>query len=68
MGKTFRRNPETESSVKKKPKNHNHTNGKKLGGMKLVNGFQDWAEDDYFDDEVSIRDTIVINKFSDDKS
>lgn len=66
MGKTFRRSPEPEQS-KKKPKNHNHSNNKKLGGMKVVNRFSE-DDDDYFDDEVKIKDEITINKTSEQQT
>lgn len=61
MGKTFRRSPEQEQN-RKKPKHLNHSNNKKVGGMKVVNRFSE--EDDYLDDEVHIKDEIIINKNS----
>lgn len=60
MGKTYRRAPEQEHN-RKKPKHLNHSNNKKLGGMRVVNRFNE-EDDDYFDDEVNIKDEIIINK------
>lgn len=67
MGKTYRQPKQfdDERQVKGKRKHPNHANGKKSGGMRIINDpFVD--DDDFFDDDVSITDKIIINKFSDD--
>lgn len=66
MGKTYR-NFSDDDSRRKKSKQPRHTDGKRSGGMKVVNNFYDEG-DDYFDDGVSIEDTIVINKSRDESS
>lgn len=69
MGKTYRQPPhkfddENQQGRKKHP---SHTSGRKSGGMRIINDVFD-ENDDYFDDDINITDTIVINKFSDDNS
>jgi len=64
MGKTYRRAGDDDGH-RKKPKNHNHSSGKKLGGMKIINDVWE-GDEDFFDDQVSIQDKIVINRTSDD--
>lgn len=69
MGKTYRHakqfDDERSNKNRSKP---GHANGKKTGGMRIINDpFLD-QDDDYFDDDVSITDEIVINKYSDDNS
>lgn len=61
MGKTYRRSSE-EGLNRKKPKNHNHSNNKKLGGMRIINMY----EEELFDDEVEMQDNLIINKSSDE--
>ena len=49
MGKTYRRSGD-DDGPRKKPKHHGHANGKRSGGMRIVNNHYE-DEDDYFDDE-----------------
>lgn len=69
MGKTYRhsqsRFDDERSTKKTKP---SHANGRKSGGMRIINDPFIDDVDDYFDDEVGITDTIVINKISDEQS
>lgn len=69
MGKTYRQPAHKfdDERTPRKGKNPSHANGRKSGGMRIINDVYD-ENDDYFDDDISITDTIVINKFSDDKS
>jgi len=66
MGKTYRHQANTkfdDERGSRRGKHHNHSNGKKSNGMRVINDVFD-ETDDYFDDEVSMQDTIVINKTS----
>lgn len=69
MGKTYRhlhnKFDEDRPSKRSKP---NHANGKKSGGMRIINDPFAEEDDDFFDDTVSITDEIVINKFRDEDS
>lgn len=70
MGKTYRHSQskfDDDRSGKKKGKHPNHASGKKSGGMRIIND-PFGEDDDYFDDDVTITDEIVINKFSDEDS
>lgn len=68
MGKTYRQPAHKfEDDKPRKGKNPGHTNGRKLGGMRIINDIYD-ENDDYFDDDVKITEHIVINKYSDDNS
>lgn len=71
MGKTHRHQGNTKFDDAHKQgrggKHHTHSNNKKTGGMRIINDIYD-EEDDYFDDDVSVQDSIVINKTSDDTS
>lgn len=67
MGKTYRRDGRDydEKQSSKKGKHHAHSNGKKYGGMRVLNNPYD---DDLFDDDVEITDDIVINMTRDEDS
>jgi hypothetical protein len=69
MGKTYRQPAHKfdDDRTPRKGKNPSHSNGRKLGGMRIINDIYD-ENDDYLDDEVNITDHIVINKYSDDNS
>ena len=62
MGKTYKNYSqkwEEETSGRSgKPKKH--TNGKKTGGMKTLNSYVEEEDDDYFDDDIEISDSISI--------
>lgn len=63
MGRTFRKENRDfdEKQSGRKAKHHGHTNNKKSGGMRIINDIYD-EDDDIFDDEVHITDSITINK------
>ena len=69
MGRTFRSNTtrfDDESTSGRRNKHAKHANNHKAKGMRIIN-LPDYAEDDdgdYFDDEVSVQDSITINKYS----
>jgi hypothetical protein len=68
MGKTYRhgkRGYDEDDRGSRRGKHHGHSNGRKSGGMRVINGPLD-DEDDYFDDDVQINDQIYINKYSED--
>lgn len=68
MGKTFRRGEsktfDDDRQLHRKGKPTNHANGRKTGGMKVINQPFNDLDEDYFDDDVGIADRIVINKYS----
>jgi hypothetical protein len=69
MGKTFRKMTGQFDDDSRKPhgKALRHASGRKHGGMRIINDpFPD--DDDYFDDDVSVEDVIIINKSSDEHS
>lgn len=68
MGKTYRRDGRgyDEKQSGKKGKHHTHSNGKKYGGMRVINS--PYGDDDFFDDDVEIQDDIVINITRDEDS
>lgn len=69
MGKTYR-NPSSrfdDEQRSKKGKQHNHANNRKSHGMRILNDGYDSEDfyasgDEYYDDEVVIRDDRVINR------
>jgi len=65
MGRTFRRQPSQDDKQGHSGKQHKHSNGKKLGGMRIIT---DSLDEDEFDDGVYFRDEIIIelNKDSDE--
>ena len=65
MGKTYRRSGDDDGR-RMKLKNHRHIEGKKASGMRIISDI--FEGDDIFDDEVNIRDEIVINKTRDEQS
>lgn len=69
MGKTFRKMPGQydDERTERRGKAPRHANGRKHGGMKLINNPLE-EDDDSFDDDVYIDDEITINKFSDNDS
>lgn len=62
MGKTYRRSSE-DGLNRKKPKHHNHANNKKMGGMRIINMY----EEELFVDEIETQDALIINKNSDEQ-
>ena len=69
MGKTYRQPSHKfdDERAARKGKHPSHANGRKSGGLRIINDVFD-EDDDFFDDDINITDTIVINKFSDDNS
>jgi len=72
MGKTYRHYNNSPFDDDRKQgrggKRHSHASGRKLGGMKIVNGVYDEDDDDSFNDEVGITDEIELNKYSEKDS
>jgi hypothetical protein len=69
MGKTFRKMTSQFDDESRKPRGKapRHASGRKHGGMRVINNpFPD--DDDFFEDDVSVEDEIIINKSSDDHS
>ena len=66
MGKTYRQPPHKfdDERTARKGKHPSHANGRKSGGMRIINDVYD-ETDDFFDDEVNITEDVVINKYSD---
>lgn len=64
MGKTFKKNSsgryDDEFASGRSGKHKNHANGKKTGGMKTLNSYVEEDDDDYFDDDIEITDSISI--------
>lgn len=71
MGKTYSHSQnkyDDDRPFKRGKKTPNHASGKKSGGMRIINDpFLD-EDEDYFDDDISITDSIVINKYRDEDS
>ena len=65
MGKTYRRSGDDDGR-RMKLRNHRHTEVKKASGMRIISDI--FEDDDIFDDEVHITDSIVINKTRDEQS
>ena len=67
MGRTFRKENRDydDKQSGRKGKHHNHSNNKKSGGMRIINDIYD-EDDDLFDDEVYVTDSIRINKNGED--
>lgn len=67
MGKTFRHQPngqfDDDRRGGRKAKHPNHANGRKSGGMRIINEFDD--QDDFFDDIVKPHDNKALNRLSD---
>lgn len=65
MGKTYRHQSsryEDEKNSGRNGKHAGHANGRKQGGMRILNDHQ-YEDDDFFDDDVEIDDEVVINKY-----
>lgn len=65
MGKTFKNHTtryEDEYSSGRGGKHSKHNNGKKTGGMRMLNSYADenFGDDDPFDDDIGITDEIFI--------
>ena len=72
MGKTYRSqesryDSDDQYQKSRKGKHSGHSNNRKTGGMRVINdGSQyDYEDDDFFDDDVNIHDSISINIMSD---
>ena len=64
MGKTYRRSGDDDGR-RMKLRNHRQPDPKRSGKNRVMN---DFVEDDIFDDDVNITDSIVINKTRDEQS
>lgn len=66
MGKTYRHQAEFDDNRgnRKGARHRGHSNNKKLGGMRIVNEYDDQDLDDLLEDDVSVEDRLVINKTS----
>lgn len=68
MGKTFRHQPgghfEDDRRGGRKAKHPNHANGRKSGGMRIINALDEQDDGDYFDDDVEIHDNKKLNRYS----
>lgn len=68
MGRTFRSNAnrfDDEYKSARSSKHAKHSNNHKAGGMRIINASDyDDEDDNYFVDDVSVEDNIVINKYS----
>jgi hypothetical protein len=61
MGKTYyKQRNDDEFSSGRSGKHSKHANGKKTGGMKTLNSYVEEDDDDYFDDDIEITDSISI--------
>lgn len=65
MGKTYRQQGSKfdDERNNRRGKHAGHANGRKSGGMRIINHVYD-EEDEFFDDDVIIEDEITINKTS----
>ena len=69
MGKTYKRQPSKYDEDKqggRKGKHSGHSNNRRTGGLKII--VNEHEDDDYFDDDVYMQDSIVINKYRDEAS
>lgn len=67
MGKTYRRGDGKggydDDRGHRKGKHSGHANGRKTGGMRIINDPIE-EDDDFFEDDVVIDDEITLNKRS----
>lgn len=70
MGKTYRRGDgkgyDDDRQGRRRGNKSGHSNGRKTGGMRVIN--DPFEDDDYFDDDVKVKDFVSINKYSDEDS
>lgn len=65
MGKTYRNNNTRRfEDGGRRPKAFDPTSTKRQSGVKIIKQIYD-QDDDYFDDDVDVRDDVVINRNSD---
>jgi len=62
MGKTYKNySQKWEEETSQRSGNHKkHASGKKTGGMKTLNSYVEEEDEDYFDDDVGVSDSISI--------
>lgn len=68
MGKTYRQQHnkyEDETRGIKKGRHPGHANGRKTGGMRILNDVYMNEEEDFFSDDIDITDEVIINRHSD---
>ena len=65
MGKTYRRHPsyEEDPAGSRRGKHHAHSNNRRTGGMRIINDYDFFEqEDNDLDEQVNVEDGIIINK------